>query len=723
MAIKSIIKNIIAGKAAEEYKRKLAKALPSYEEWESRREFSFASAKKNDINITAFSYDEISEAVLRSLTSAESEMTEDRIIVFYSSEGNLSSCAKILIQEYFERDPAIDLLYGDEDDSHTPFFKPDWSPDRFCQCFYIGSVYAVRAGFLRKVINDCGEELSLGHDCRITADVLFERLAVAAGGFKKRRPVTDEGIARAALNVFGCNEMNFPIGHIDEILFHRDTEVDPYYGRGPESDRIAIGVSSTHAPDVSEISVIIPSKDNPGLLKQCIDSLFSICKEGRYPEIICVDNGSAESAKKDIELYFDIMRKKGMDIRYLYEKSPFNFSHMCNSGAETAKGRILLFLNDDTEFTTEGILEEMADLAGRPYAGAVGAKLLYPCGETSEESAQLLKRTADDISEGGAHFLQHAGVVNVRMNPWHILKGLDDRKDHYFGYNRGVLNVSAVTGACLMLSKERFEMMGGFSEELPVNFNDTDLCYSCLEAGFYNIECNDICLIHHESVSRGNDELSEAAMERLTESQAVLGKRHPAMMNEDPFYSRHFNKATGLWPFTLEEEPAFEAMPVKAADKMFADNKAAEWENGVIRVGIDNAGPFTDHYKPGLPDRGIGYSDTEAAEHIKAKGSLFYIDGYSFIIGSDNAVFERRLVLKGESGDCKGHYYTVKPEDIYRKDIEANTPDQINTAMAGFRTVIRGEDLLPGTYRIGIIASSVMGRMKLLGFGLRRLIL
>ncbi|OQA26762.1 MAG: hypothetical protein BWY61_00513 [Firmicutes bacterium ADurb.Bin354] len=75
----------------------------------------------------------------------------------------------------------------------------------------------------------------------------------------------------------------------------------------------------------------------------------------------------------------------------------------------------------------------------------------------------------------------------------------------------------------------------------------------------------------------------------------------------------------------------------------------------------------------------------------------------------------------GESGECKGHFYTVKPEDIYRKDIETNTPDQINTAMSGFRAVIHGEALLSGTYRIGVLASSAMGRIKLLGFGIRKL--
>ena len=145
MAVKSLIKNIIAKKAAEDYNRKLAKALPSYKEWESRREFSFASHENvnPDNDFTVLTYEEISATKIRSLLAAEDEKSQNGIIIFHSSEGELSSCAKVLIGEYFNRNPEIGLLYGDEDDRERPFFKPDWSPDRFRQCFYIGSVYAM----------------------------------------------------------------------------------------------------------------------------------------------------------------------------------------------------------------------------------------------------------------------------------------------------------------------------------------------------------------------------------------------------------------------------------------------------------------------------------------------------------------------------------------------------------------------------------------------------
>ena len=127
--------------------------------------------------------------------AAEGEKSQNGIIIFHSSEGELSSCAKVLIGEYFNRNPEIGLLYGDEDDRERPFFKPDWSPDRFRQCFYIGSVYAMRTGLLKGIL-DC-ETLISEDGSRTAADVLFERAAVAAGGYGKRKEVTDDGPVRS----------------------------------------------------------------------------------------------------------------------------------------------------------------------------------------------------------------------------------------------------------------------------------------------------------------------------------------------------------------------------------------------------------------------------------------------------------------------------------------------------------------------------------------------
>ena len=115
-----------------------------------------------------------------------------------------------------------------------------------------------------------------------------------------------------------------------------------------------------------------------------------------------------------------------------------------------------------------------------PHVGAVGAKLLYP----------------------DSDIIQHAGITNLRVGPAHKLQFLSDEKVHYYGKNRFVHDVMAVTGACLLLEKEIFERAGGFDEKLAVAFNDVDLCYTIYEMGYYNVVRNDVVLYHHESLSR-----------------------------------------------------------------------------------------------------------------------------------------------------------------------------------------------------------------------------
>ena len=131
------------------------------------------------------------------------------------------------------------------------------------------------------------------------------------------------------------------------------------------------------------VSVIIPSKDNAKILRRCLETLIQYTAYDRY-ELIIVDNGSSPAQRTQIEqlLKEAAQKKPGLETIYLYEARPFNFSAMCNRGAQSASGSYLLFLNDDIEVmdTGEGAgwLARMVDIARRPHVGAVGAKLYYP---------------------------------------------------------------------------------------------------------------------------------------------------------------------------------------------------------------------------------------------------------------------------------------------------------------------------------------------------------
>ncbi len=256
-----------------------------------------------------------------------------------------------------------------------------------------------------------------------------------------------------------------------------------------------------------KVSIIIPSKDNYNVLKRCILSIREKTKYKNY-EIIVSDNGSSEKNSR-----------KAMSLadKYIYEKCEFNFSKMCNLGAERAEGEFLLFLNDDIEIISENWLDTMLWYASKPKTGAVGCKLIYP------ESNKI----------------QHCGVINIHNGPVHCFQSFDDNDDLYFGRNKYAYNYSSVTGACLLIEKSKFK---GFDESFPVAYNDVDLCLGLIENGYYNVVVNSVKMYHYESLSRGDDRERESKLLRLYGDRERLNKKHGLICYKDEFYNRNLTQ-------------------------------------------------------------------------------------------------------------------------------------------------------------------------------------
>lgn len=265
------------------------------------------------------------------------------------------------------------------------------------------------------------------------------------------------------------------------------------------------------------VSIIIPSKDNFEILERCIKSIREKTSYKNF-EIIVVDNGSCESVKEKVVNLAD---------KYIYEKREFNFSYMCNLGAKNAKGDYLLFLNDDTEVITSNWLEGMLGYASCEHIGAVGAKLLYP----------------------KTDLIQHCGILNSKNGPIHSFANFSDSMDLYFGRNVYGYSYMAVTGACLMVKREKFN---GFDEKFPIAYNDVDLCFRLYERGFENVVANNVKLYHYESISRGNDRLSKEKKTRLYKERKALYKKHKDFYFVDKMYN---NNLSGFRAdFTIESK-------------------------------------------------------------------------------------------------------------------------------------------------------------------------
>jgi GT2 family glycosyltransferase len=276
-----------------------------------------------------------------------------------------------------------------------------------------------------------------------------------------------------------------------------------------------------------KVGIIVLTKDGGALLNNCISALIN---NTNYPDkdIIVVDNGSTD--KETVKLLRMIEANKV--ARVIRRPGKFNFSQFNNDAAKLTNAPVLCFLNDDCIPSETVWLHDMVATALRPSIGAVGARLVYPDGR-----------------------LQHTGITfNSEASPGesalHSYAGLPLNNPGPFGHAVLMREWSAVTGACMVVTRKVFESVGGFNIAFPIDYNDIDLCLRLREAGYHNVVVPQALLIHHEgSTKRRSPSINNR--ERLLEDEARLLRRHPHMVD------RNFNPNTEYNPGlqTLARKP------------------------------------------------------------------------------------------------------------------------------------------------------------------------
>lgn len=265
------------------------------------------------------------------------------------------------------------------------------------------------------------------------------------------------------------------------------------------------------------VSIIICTRDHESLLRTAIESITTKTTYPSY-EIVVLDNGSRDTATLD---YLSVISSRpGFTV--IRDESPFNYSRLNNTAARHAHGQVLCLLNDDIEVLTPGWLEEMVSFVVQPDVGAVGARLWYPDGT-----------------------LQHGGVIiGIGGVAGHAHPRLTRKKTGYF--NRGVLQqeLSAVTGACLMVRRNVFDEVNGLDEQIAVAFNDVDLCLRIRAAGYRNIWTPFAELIHHESASRGYEDNPEK-IARFQREVRFMQDRWGPVLHADPYYNPNLSMRAG----------------------------------------------------------------------------------------------------------------------------------------------------------------------------------
>lgn len=265
-----------------------------------------------------------------------------------------------------------------------------------------------------------------------------------------------------------------------------------------------------------KISIVIPNKDHAEDLRRCIKSIVEKSTWENY-EIIVVENNSET---KEIFSYYEEL-KNNPQIKIVTYEGAFNYSKINNLGVSQATGDYVLLLNNDTQVITVNWMEELLMYAQRQDVGAVGGKLYY-----------------------GDKTIQHAGVViglGAHRTAGHVHYRQKRENLGYMGRLCYAQDMTAVTGACLMVKKKLYEAAGGLDEGFAVSLNDVDFCLKLRRMGYLNVFTPFAELYHFESVSRGLDDQGEKAARYNEESARFREKWKAELEAGDPYFNPNFS--------------------------------------------------------------------------------------------------------------------------------------------------------------------------------------
>jgi GT2 family glycosyltransferase len=348
------------------------------------------------------------------------------------------------------------------------FRKPSWSPMLAHQVMYLGHLKC----FNTKLLSD---NYTSEIDDFVADHIAFTKIAQIRGD------VYHLPLVLAGWRIAESSLAKSPLAKPQVILnFERSIEALNSYEYlkfssefGPFVHRLTLGFKSEFEPP--SLTVIIPTMWREHLVINLLEQIFPQLHANA--KVIVIDTKSVDRPKE----YERLQQKFESRLTTLELSEKFNFSKVNNFAVESSISEDILFLNDDVELLTHNTLEKMQAMLNSRGISIVGAKLLHPNGQ-----------------------IQHGGVaMGIRGTADHMYRNwrYDDGSAH--GSAHWTREVSAVTGACLMIKKEIFVSVGGFNESYQTHYQDVDLCLKVSKEFGSIIQMQDVYLVHRESASRG----------------------------------------------------------------------------------------------------------------------------------------------------------------------------------------------------------------------------
>lgn len=491
----------------------------SYPNWE----LCFADGASSDIEILA---------KLKEYVDLNSKIK----VVFLSENlhisGNSNAALKLASGEYialmdhddtltpnalFEVVKAINLtgaefIYSDEDKQEIngqycdPHFKPNYSPD-----FLYSQNYISHLGVIKKSLIDAVGGFEIGLEGSQDYDLYLKIVEKTAKIYHIQKVLYHwRKVPGSTAAVFSDKSYAQEAGRkaLENALYRRSITGEVFDGKYPGTYRVKYKIHGNPL-----VSIIIPFKDKPELLKMCLDSILEKTTYDNF-EIIVVSNNSEDL------VIFELMQdyqKRDHRIKFIEHNVSFNYSEINNYAINKhANGEHIILLNNDIEIITPDWIESLLEFSQREDVGAVGARIY----------------SLDDK-------IQHAGIImsDTRL-AYCVDKNLNKNKAGYFGRFSVVQNLSAVTATCLMVKRSVYDLVSGLNEDqLKIAFNDVDFCLRLREHGLLNVYTPYCEAYHHESVSRGVEDSSEK-IARFNAEVAYMKMRHASILNSgDPYYN------------------------------------------------------------------------------------------------------------------------------------------------------------------------------------------
>ncbi len=462
-------------------------------------------------------------------SNAALALAQNEWVAFIDHDDALSPYAVDRIVEAIERNPQAEFFYTDEVVANQDlepqgyFFKPAPDPVLLSGVNYINHLSIYRRARLLELGG-----LREGFDGSQDYDLLLRYLSGVAPqrvlhipypAYLWRRDgksFSAKFIERATANArralseaYSSGDAPIPIGPALEKNLHRVAF--------EKRDRVW-----------PKISIVIPNRDSFELISRLLDNLQKLTD---YPdfEVVVTDNGTTDPRVLDL---YEKMRVSPLPFRAEILEEPFNFSRQVNRGLRLAAGEYCLLLNNDIEIVEPLWLKEMMACFDFPDVGVVGARLLYPDGR-----------------------LQHVGViVGLGSVAGHWYCGMPSEHPGPMGRFFVRQSLSAVTAACMLVSKRCLEATGPLDEEkFAIAYNDIDFCMRAGRRGFRVVWTPFATLRHHESASRGSDE-TQANIDRFSREKSALREKYGLLDYVDPAFSAYYDRGDGRGKLALPPE-------------------------------------------------------------------------------------------------------------------------------------------------------------------------